>query len=268
MDVKVFDITGKEKGKTELPEQFNEEVREDLIKKAFLAIMSHKRQPYGAWPMAGKTYVAWTSKRRRDYRGSYGYGISRTPKKVLTRRGMRFYWVGAFAPNTVGGRRAHPPKAEKKWAWKINDKERRKAIRSAMSATMIREIVETRGHKVPENYPFIVDESIEKVSKTKELRKILETLGFKEELERAEKKKIRAGKGKMRGRRYRKKKSILIVASDTSILEKAAKNIPGIDVVRVDSLNVELLAPGTHPGRVTLYTTNAIEKLRKEKLYM
>ncbi len=266
MDVPIISKDG-EKGKIKLPEQFNEEVREDLIKKAFLAIMSHKRQPYGAWPMAGKTYVAWTSKRRKDYRGSYGYGISRTPRKVLTRRGRRFYWVGAFAPNTVGGRRAHPPKAEKIWEWKINKKERRKAIRSAMAATMIKELVQERGHKVPDNYPFIID-GIEEISKTKELVQILENLGFKEELERARKKKIRAGKGKNRGRPYKRKKSILIVADNIDNLSKAAENIPGIDIVHVRNLNVELLAPGSHAGRLTLYTKQAINVLEKEKLFM
>ena len=266
--MKVYNIDGTVKSNIELPQQFNEEVRPDLIKKAFLAIMSHKRQPYGAWPMAGKTYVAWTSKRRRDYRGSYGYGISRTPRKVLTRRGTRFYWVGAFAPNTVGGRRAHPPKAEKKWAWEINKKERRKAIRSAMAATINKELVLKRGHKIPDHYPFIIDESIESVTKTKQLINILEKLGFRDELERAKVKKVRAGKGKLRGRRYRRKKSLLIVGVNIDNLEKAARNIPGIDIVNVRNLNIELLAPGSHPGRATLYTTSAIDLLRKENLFM
>ena len=66
------------------------------------------------------------SKRRRAYRGSYGFGISRTPRKILSKRGRRLGWVGAVAPNTVGGRRTHPPKAEKIWREEINTKERRK----------------------------------------------------------------------------------------------------------------------------------------------
>ena len=44
---------------------------------------------------------------------------------------------------------------------------------------------------------------------------------------------------------------------------KAAKNLPGVDVVTVDNLNVELLAPGTHPGRLTIWTQSAIEKLKE-----
>ncbi len=268
MKVKIYSIEGKAQSSIELPIQFQEEVREDLIKKAFLAIMSHKRQPYGAFPDAGKLHVAWTSKRRRDYKTSYGYGISRTPRKVLIRRGSRFYWVGAVAPNTVGGRRAHPPKAEKKWEWKINKKERRKAIRSALSATVIREIVEKRGHIIPEHYPFVIEDKLEEISKTRDLINVLKKLGFEKELERSKKKKVRAGRGKMRGRRYRRKKSLLIVVADASKLKKAASNIPGVEVVEAKNVNVELLAPGTHPGRATLYTKAAIEQFEKEKLFL
>ena len=44
-------------------------------------------------------------------------------------------------------------------------------------------------------------------------------------------------------------------------ISKAARNHPGVEVVVVDNLNAELLAPGTHPGRLTMYTTSALEKL-------
>ena len=85
-----------------------------LIKRAVLTLQNNKRQRYGANPEAGKKVSAALSKRRRKYRGSYGHGISRVPRKILSRRGTSMNWQGAFAPGTVGGRRAHPPKAEKK----------------------------------------------------------------------------------------------------------------------------------------------------------
>ena len=47
----------------------------------------------------------------------------------------------------------------------------------------------------------------------------------------------------------------------------AAKNIPGVDVVEVKSLNAELLAPGAKPGRLTLWSSAAIEVMGKEKLF-
>lgn len=268
MKLNIINLENKEIGKKELPEQFSEEVRPDLIKRAVHAIQSHKRQKYGASPDAGKRASAYLSKRRKKYRGTYGIGQSRTPRKIMSRRGRRMFYVGAFAPQTVGGRRAHPPKPEKEWSKKINKKERRKAIRSAMTAVMIKEIVKGRNHFVPENYPFIVDDKIEKINKTKEAKEALEKLGFGKELERSSVKKIRAGKGKARGRKYRKKKGLLIVTSKECNLTKTAKNIAGIDIEQVKNINAELLAPGAEPGRITLFTKSAIEKIEKEGLFI
>ncbi|MEK6948877.1 MAG: 50S ribosomal protein L4 [Nanoarchaeota archaeon] len=268
MKVAVYDVSSKKIGEMDLPMQFNEDVRQDLISRAVIAIQSNKRTPYGNMPTAGKRSSHEVSKRRRNYRGSYGHGISRSPRKVLSRRGTRFMWVGAFAPNTVGGRRAHPPKAEKRWDKKINRKERRKAIRSAISATVISELVRKRGHMVPGNYPFALDKKFEELSKTKDVISSLKTIGLESELERTEERSIRSGKGKMRGRKYRQKKGplIIVVSKDAKIM-KAAANIPGVDVIDVRNLNVELLAPGEMPGRLTLWTTGAIEMLEKENLF-
>jgi len=268
VELKVLDLENNEKGKVELPSQFGEEVRPGLIKRAVLAIRSHKRQNYGASPEAGMRASGDISRRRHGYRGSYGHGISRVQRKILSRRGTRMNWVGAVVPGTVGGRRAHPPKAEKIFWQRINKKERKKAIRSAIAATVNRELVKKRGHRVSDNYPFIVDPSIENIDKTKRVKDILAKFGLKEELERSEKKKIRAGKGKSRGRKYIKKKGPLLVVSKDCKLMKSVTNIPGIDVCEVKNINAELLAPGTEPGRLTLWSKDAIEVLGKEKLFM
>ncbi|MBN1792352.1 50S ribosomal protein L4 [Candidatus Woesearchaeota archaeon] len=263
MKLKVMDADGKAGKEVELPEQFTEEIREDLIKKAVLAIQSNKRQPYGSFEDAGDRHSSWVSKRRRDWRGSYGKGISRVPRKVLSHRGTQFFWVGAQSPGTVGGRRAHPPKAEKVWDWKLNVKEKRKAIRSAMSATIHKEIVEARGHAIPAEYPFMINDSFERIAKTSDLTKALLAVGFKNELERAGSSKIRAGRGKMRGRTKKQKKSVLLVVKDAKALSKAASNIPGVDVLSVKRLNAEALAPGCMPGRATLFSASAVEELKK-----
>ena len=268
MELKILSVEKAEVGKKKLPKQFEEPVRTDLIKKAVEAIQANKRQPYGAKPKAGMRASADISRRRNNYRGSYGHGISRVPRKIMTRRGTRFNWVGAVAPGTVGGRRAHPPKASKEWSKKINKKERRKAIRSAMAATVNKEIVQERGHKLPADYPFIIESKIEALDKTKKVRDVLLKLGLKEELERVKEKKVRAGKGKGRGRKYKKKVGPLLVVADDCSLAKAGINIPGVNVIKVKELNAEALAPGTIPGRLTLFTDNAIEKLNKEKLFM
>ncbi|PIN86504.1 50S ribosomal protein L4 [Candidatus Woesearchaeota archaeon CG10_big_fil_rev_8_21_14_0_10_44_13] len=267
MKLKIYTQSKAATGTVDLPPQFSELVRPDLIKRAVEAVQSNRRQPYGAKFGAGQRASAKLSRRRRDYKGSYGKGISRVPRKTLNRRGTQFYFVGAVAPGTVGGRKAHPPKSEKIWEKKINRKERRKAIRSAMACTVIREIVAKRGHIVPQDYPFIVQKGIEDIKKTKEVTVALERLGFGGELDRISERSFRAGKGRLRGRKYIQKKGPLIVVSRKCALLKTGNNIPGVDVVEVQNLNAELLAPGTHIGRLTIFTDGAIERIAKEKLF-
>ncbi|MBN2052174.1 50S ribosomal protein L4 [Candidatus Woesearchaeota archaeon] len=263
MKLKIFNTAGTQTGEAELPVQFSEPVREDLIKKAFLAIQNNKRQAYGTFKEAGQRHAVKISKRRRDYKASYGKGISRVPRKTLSHRGSQFFWAGANAPGTVGGRRAHPPKPNTGMAWKLNIKEKQKAICSALSATMNKEFVARRGHLAPQSYPFIISDDFEKVTKTKQLLSALIKIGFEQELNRASQIGMRAGKGKLRGRRKTTKKSLLFVVSETKPLIKAAANIPGIDVLHVKKLNVDALAPGCHAGRAALFTTKALDELRK-----
>jgi len=176
-------------------------------------------------------------------------------------------WVGAFAPGTVGGRRAHPPQP-RDFSQKINDKERKLAIRSALSAVVDKKIVSERGHKIPTSYPCIISNELEATAKTADVVKALTAIGLKEDLVRGGQKKVRAGKGTMRGRRYKTSKGPLLVVSGDCKILTSAKNIPGIDIVEVSRINANLLAPGTHPGRLTLFTQAAIEKIDKEKLFM
>lgn len=267
MKLDIFGTTKNKTGEIKLPFQFEEEYRPDLIHRAVLAVQSHKRQAYAASSDAGKRASAKLSRRRRDYRGSYGFGISRVPRKILTRRGMRMNWVGAFAPGTVGGRKAHPPKSEKVWWKKINEKERAKAIRSAIAATVRKEVVAERGHLIPEGYPFVLDEKFELMSRTRDIIEALKKLGLEQEMARAEGKKVRAGKGKSRGRKYKRSKGPLIVVSKTDKIGRAAANIPGIDVAEVKNLNAELLAPGAKAGRLVLWTNAAINTLEKQNLF-
>ncbi len=266
MKANYFDLAGKKTKSLELPVQFNEPVRYDLIQRAVLAIQSHKRQPYGAAPKAGLRHSTKLSRRRRKFKTSYGHGISRVPRKTLWHRGTQFGWVGAQAPGCVGGRRAHPPKASKDWSQKINIKEKRKATRSALAAVVDKELVSRRGHLFKE-LPTVVDSKIESIKKTKDVKNLLVKLGLEKELERAASKKVRAGRGKSRGRKYQKKKGPLLVVSKSCPLEKSGKNIPGVDICIVNNLNAELLAPGTHPGRLTIFSQDAMNKIEKEKLF-
>jgi large subunit ribosomal protein L4e len=268
MELDIIGVDSKVVGKISLPEQFEEPVRLDLISRAVLSMMSNNRQPYGADPRAGKKHSADLSKRRRKYRGSYGKGIARIPRKIHTRRGLQFNWTGAFAPMTVGGRRAHPPKAGKVWSRKLNDKERRKSLRSAIAASVDKSVVLQRGHKAPESFPFIISDDFENIDKTKSVHAALSSLGLADELGRASVRRVRAGKGKMRGRKYKRSVGPLIVVGDDCAVLRSARNIPGVDVVEVSKLNACLLAPGCHPGRLALFTKNAVDKLSSERLFL
>ncbi|MBU0461744.1 MAG: 50S ribosomal protein L4, partial [Nanoarchaeota archaeon] len=154
------------------------------------------------------------------------------------------------------------------WSKKINAKERKKAIRSALAATMTKELVAKRGHAVPDSYPFIIEDKFETLQKTKDVKQILEKLGFEKDLARALSKTLRGGIAKMRGRKYRVPRGPLIVVSDDCPLKKAASNIPGVDIITAKNLNVELLAPGGECGRLTLFTESAIEQLKSKNLFL
>ena len=253
--VKVLDLSGNSIRETRLPGVFSEEYRPDLIRRAVLAMQSHRLQPKGTSPLAGRKTSAesWGA----------GRGVARVPRIKNGRRAAR-------APQAVGGRRAHPPKTEKVLKRKINDKERRKAIRSAIAATINPELVRSRGHKFSEGVvlPIVVENSFVTLEKTADVEEFFQTIGIGADLLRARERKIRAGKGKMRGRRYKTKKSVLIVISGDEAedpgnikITSSARNLPGVDVSYVGALNAELLAPGTHPGRLTVWTESSFMKL-------
>ncbi len=247
---KIFDLTGKPIEKVKLPKIFDTPLRPDVIKRAVLAMQSRRFQPQGRDPMAGKRTTA-------ESRG-VGLGISRMPRtKGASPR-------AALAPGTVGGRAAHPPVSEKKIVKKIPKKEKRLALFSAVAATASREIVVARGHSIVDvpQIPPIVTNKLEELKKTKEVEETLINLGIFSDIYRVkESRKIRAGKGKLRGRRIKQAVGPLIVVAENKGILKAARNIPGVDVVTVENLNAELLAPGTHPGRLTIWTSSAVEKL-------
>lgn len=271
MKAKTLDLDGKKLGDIELPLQFEEEIRPDIIKRAFLAIKSHKRQAYGSDPEAGDKHVTYWSKRRNSYRSLMGvsYPSSRTPRKIMVRRGSQIFGPGAKAPQTRGGRRAHPPKRNKDWGESINDKERRKAIRSCLAASLDQERVGSR-HKLPESaeLPLIVTDKLASINKTSELEETLNKLGLEEELKRSSQRKIRAGKGANRGRKYSGRTGPLVVVKDDRGVSQAAQNLPGVDTCPVHQLNAEVMAPGAQEGRLVVWTQGAIAKLREEDLFL
>tara|TARA_Y100000310_G_scaffold338378_1_gene427848 strand:+ start:425 stop:1273 length:849 start_codon:yes stop_codon:yes gene_type:complete len=267
MKADMFNGSGSKAGEVSLPAQFKEEVRTDLIKRAVVTIQANKRQPYGADVRAGKEQSTKISRRRHNYKGAYGRGVSRVPRKTILRRGTQFIWVGARAPGTVGGARAHPPKASKIWNLKINKKERLKALRSAIAATRDKDLVNGHGYMFKE-VPLVLTKEVEKVDKTSKLKTLLVKIGMKEDLERVLNVKIRAGRGKSRGRAKKVPVGPLVVVSGECGLVNATRNLQGFEVCCVESLNAELLAPGAVPGRLVIWTESALERLDKEKLFL
>ncbi len=249
---KIFNLDGKPVEKIKLPPIFQTPLRPDVVKRAVLAIQSSRFQPQGRDPMAGKRTTA-------ESRG-VGLGTARIPR-IKGPRGR-----GALAPGTVGGRTAHPPVSEKKIVKKIPKKEKRLALFSAIAATASKKIVASRGHSIEDTpqIPLIVTNELEKLKKTKEVEETLIHLGVLSDIYRVrESRKIRAGKGKRRGRKIKQAVGPLIVVAENKGIIKAARNIPGVDVVTVNNLNAEVLAPGTHPGRLTIWTSSAIERLNE-----
>ncbi|MFX1562693.1 MAG: 50S ribosomal protein L4 [Promethearchaeota archaeon] len=250
---KVLSLKGKKKESIDLPPVFETPLRRDIIKRAVLAQQSSSYQRHGVDPMAGKrtTAASW----------GVGFGRSRIPRRKGS--GFRSSQQGAFAPSTVGGRQTHPPEAAKSTIERINKKERRLAIRSAIAATADREIVVDRGHVFEvDELPLIVVDKLQELKTTVEVKTTLESLGVWSDVVRVKNgRKTRGGAARLRGRKYRRPVGPLIVIAEDNGIRRAASNLPGTKVVYVTKLNAEILAPGTHPGRLTIWTKSAIEQL-------
>ena len=204
------------------------------------------------------------------------WGKGRGVSRIMRKTGQR---TGAQNPHTRGGRRAHGPKVAKDWSQKLNSKQKTLASNSAIAATINPEMVSSRGHNFDENvrFPIIIDsytesregstekfdvESLPLQNSTRKVVAMMEGLGLGDDLNRAKSgRTIRAGKGTMRGRKYRTPKSILLVVANRDGLHKAARNVPGVDVVAAKALCAEDLAPGGDLGRLTVWTKSAIKAM-------
>lgn len=248
LETDIYDNQGNVKGKIQLPGVFSTTLREDILGKAFRAVTLTLRHPYGSSPEAGM--------RRVGHNSGANHGISRLPRVAGSSRGVTL-------ASMVGGRSAHSPRSSKILFKKINDKERKIARFTAIAMTADKDAVKRRGHKFDAeiNLPIVIDDSLTEVKKVKDAITLFENIGIYDDIIRAkEGKKIRAGRGKMRGRRYKQPRSILVVGTSSSDL-KVFKSLPGVEIATPDSLSIRKLAPGGVGGRLVIYTTAAIKKL-------
>jgi large subunit ribosomal protein L4e len=248
----VFDENGSQVGEVELPPVFQVPVRGDLIRRAFLAAFTSRLQPKGRDPLAGKRTTA--------YSWGVGRGLARVPRNPNGR--------ARFVVSARGGHAAFPPTPDRVLEERINRKENALALASALAATSIVDLVKRRGHVFDaKSLPVVLADSVEEaVDSTKKARELLVKLGLWSDVERSrEGIGIRAGKGKMRGRRYVEPKSILFVVSSTDKpVAKAVRNLPGVDVATPNTLSVLHLAPGGVPGRLAVFTKKALEEIGRK----
>ncbi len=264
MKANVLGLDGAVKGHVELPAVFETEYKPVLIKRAAQAIQTAMKQPKGTDQRAGKKNTA-------VYRGYRGVPTihriintenARLPR-MKNRRGLLYGRVAAV-PQAPGGRAGHSLKSWEIYREEINKKEKKLALKSAIAATIIKELVEKR-FIVEKELPIIVDDAFESVKKTKEALDIFGKIGAGKDIQSAKGKvRKRAGKGKARGRGKKEKKSVLVVTGKNSPVLKAVRNLPGVDAVTVQSLNVDLVAPGAEAGRLVVWTKSAIEELGKD----
>jgi len=255
MKTTLYDIKGVRKSEIILPKLFDNEIRQDIAQKYFEAAKSF--QPYAHAEEAGKHHSAsgTISHKRHDWKGHYGKGMSRVPRKTMSRRGTQFYWDAAEVSGMRGGRRSHGPRVISR-VLKINKKEVELAMNSALAATASKELVVKRYSSIEkiEHVPAVI-ESLP--SKTKDFFSSLKSIfgpAFSLVLQN---KVVRAGKGKARGRKYKSNSGLLVVkASDEE------QKFNGVDMKLASEIEISDLYP---LGRLTLYTKKALDELSKEE---
>ena len=244
----------------EMPEVFSSPVRQDICQKVYESEKSY--QPFGPNFRAGRTHSASgiTKRVRKAWKTGYGHGMSRTPRKIIWRRGTQFNWIGAEVANTVGGRRAHPPRVEHfQRDLKINKKEWEIALNSGIAASTKINYLKKRYSSLDDikmSLPIILSSDLLKL-KTGKFFEIIEknvagigNIIFKEKTKRA-------GKGKMKGRKYRTSAGMLFVISD-----KENFKINAMDVRKVSEIEMSDLYP---LGRLVAFSENAIKELGVKK---
>lgn len=253
MKATLYSSNGEKKGTIDLPKVFDAHIRADIVQKYFETDKSW--QPYAAKFGAGLRQVAFgsTSHKRHDWKGQYGRGTARVPRKTMSRRGTQFHWVAANMPGVRGGRKAHPPQVPSVFK-KMNKKEIETAFNSAYAATAHKNLISQRYATIKnvDAAPFVIESLPQKA---KDFVKTISAV-FGENTNLAFKKKeIRAGIGKSRNRKYKSNAGALIVVG-----KDENKKYTGIDVKSLNEIKISDLYP---LGRLTLYTKKALDEFSK-----
>jgi len=224
------------------------------VQQVHKSIAKNKRQAYAVSEKAGHQTCA----------ESWGTGraVARIPR--VGGSGTHRSGQAAFGNMCRGGRMFAPTKTWRKWHVKVNLKQRRFAVVSALAASALPSLVLARGHRIEhvEEVPLVVSTDVEKLTKTKEAVALLKALGAHADVVKvSNSRKLRAGKGKMRNRRYRQRRGPLVVYGEDRGISKAFRNLPGVEIAHVHRLNLLQLAPGGHLGRFIIWTESAFKSL-------
>jgi large subunit ribosomal protein L4e len=231
-------------------------LRPDIIQFVHTNMNKNKRQAFAVSIKAGKQVVAT----------SWGTGraVARIPR--VGGGGTSRSGQGAFGNMCRGGRMFNPTKTWRRWHRKINITQKRYAVASALAASAVPALVMARGHVIDEvpEIPLVLDNAVESAKKTSAAKDILTAVGALADVEKAaDSKQIRAGKGKMRNRRYTLRRGPLVIYQTNDGVEQAFRNLPGVELCCVDRLNLLQLAPGGHMGRFCIWSQTAFEALDK-----
>lgn len=237
-----------------LPAVFRAPIRPDIVNFVHFQMRMNGRQPYAVSEKAGHQTSA----------ESWGTGraVARIPR--VRGGGTHRSGQGAFGNMCRGGRMFAPTKTWRRWHRRINVNQRRYAMCSAIAATGIPALVMSKGHRVenlPE-IPLVVSDKIQEYKKTKEAVQLLKRVKAWQDIEKVKNsKRFRAGKGKMRNRRRIQRRGPLIIYDKDNGIVRAFRNIPGINLLNIASLNLLKIAPGGHVGRFCIWTESAFKKL-------
>ncbi|GAA5967311.1 hypothetical protein JCM3765_005598 [Sporobolomyces pararoseus] len=252
--VQVRSLEGESTSTLPLPAVFTAPIRSDVVAQIHKSIAKNRRQPYSVAENAGHQTSA----------ESWGTGraVARIPR--VGGGGTHRSGQAAFGNMCRGGRMFAPTKIWRKWHVKVNQNQRRFAVVSAVAATAVPSLVLARGHKIDgvSEIPLVVSSSVESIKKTKEAVAALQGLQAHADVAKViASKKVRAGKGKARNRKYRQRRGPLVIYGEDKGLVKAFRNIPGVETANVRSLNLLTLAPGGHLGRFCIWTESAFAQL-------
>jgi len=249
-----FDNPTQQGESVKLPAVFMAPLRPDIVNFVHTNMAKNRRQAYALSARSGYQTAA----------ESWGTGraVSRIPR--VPGGGTHRAGQAAFGNMCRGGGMFAPTKVWRRWHRKINVTQKRHAMATALAASAIPSLVLARGHRtdsIPE-IPLVVSAGAESLQRTKTAVEMLKKLGCTEDLEKvAMSKKIRAGRGKMRNRRYTMRRGPLLVYLKDEGITKAVRNIPGVDTCQVDGLNLLQVAPGGTFGRLIVWTAPAFEHL-------